>query len=115
MDIAAVVLAELSQVKEIPRRQALRSILVSPSPRNLEFEYSKSPEFRACWIVGETEGSWIVYCPAGFTGDGSYQWGVVTSGADSMGPDDGWFTTLDQAFIGSSLWRGKRPRGFKLL
>lgn len=115
MDIAAVVLEELAQIIEIPRRQALRSILVPPSPRSLEFEYSKDAEYRACWVVGETNGSMIVYCPAGFSGDGTYQWGVVNTTADSMGRDDAWFISLDQAFVGSGLWRGKRPRGFKLL
>jgi hypothetical protein len=115
MNISDIVLAELAKVENIPRRQALRSLMVSPSPRNLEFDYSRTPEFRACWVVGAIGDSLIVYCPAGFDGEGSYQWGVVDSGADSMGRDDGWFTTLDQAFIGSGLWRGPRPRGFKLL
>lgn len=114
MDIAALLVAELAQVKEIPRRQSLRSILVPPSPCNLEFDYSQTPEFRECWVVGQTEHSWVAYCPAGFSGDGAYQWGVVSAGAESMGRDDGWFTTLDQAFVGSGLWRGTRPRGFKL-
>lgn len=115
VDLADLILAELSGIEYVPRRQALRALLVPPSPRKLEFEYSESPEFRLCWVVAAIGDELIVYCPAGFSGEGTYPWGVVSSSADSMGRDDQWFTSLDQAFVGSGLWRGRRPRGFKLL
>lgn len=114
MDIAAVVVAEVSQIPDVARREALRLILVSPSRRDLQFDYSAIPEDLGCWVVAAADASVIVYCPAGFGGNGNDQWGVLDVKAASMGRDDSWFNTLDEAFIGSGLWGGARPVGFEL-
>jgi hypothetical protein len=85
-----------------PRQQAFRQLLVP-----LRVEKRVSPYnggVRDCWVVVKQGSKVIVYCPGGLTGrHGSDAWGVLEASDTSLGHDDCWYRSVDDAFIASGL------------
>ena len=97
-DIQRLVEAELAQIVDIARRDALRAVLVSPKPLMLKWGYGKPGERFQCWLVGLYGTERLVYCDKGF--GPSYPWGFVSIDEDWMGMDCQWHLGLEHAAIG---------------
>jgi hypothetical protein len=84
------------------RKRAFRELLVLLRSEKRASPYDGS--VRDCWVVVEQGAKLIVYCRGGLTGRSeSDAWGVLDADDASLGHDDCWYRSLDDAFIASGL------------
>jgi hypothetical protein len=85
------------------RRKALQALLVVP-PRHEKRTSYYDQSVHDCWAIAGQGSKVIVYSAGGLTGrDASDEWGVLSASDDSLGHDDRWYPTLDDAFMASGL------------
>lgn len=98
-DVAKLARDELNRMAE-PVVAAIRPLLVVPHLEERDWDYGPAGQRFLCWIVLEHPASntGIAYCDEGF-GPGS-PWGLLFLEGQhlSMGPDSGWYSSLEDAF-----------------
>jgi len=95
--IESLIQSELAKIEENERRTRLSSLLISPRPISLAWDYGEPGERFNCWLVGESaaENVWLVYSEHGF--GPSFPWGFVFPDRDSFGMDSQWYDRLEDA------------------
>jgi hypothetical protein len=102
-DILNLIEVELTKVREISRRENLRTVLVPLQMLSLKWEYGKPDERFECWLVGMSSDGQkrLLYCDCGF--GPTYPWGIVSNDSDWLGMDSQWHEALEDAAIGAGL------------
>lgn len=103
-EIQRLVEAQLVHIKDVRVRDALQSILVSPTCHQRDWDYGQEGERYPCWTVAEhlTSETAIVFSDYGF--GPRMPWGLVWIRDTWFGMDSGWFETLEEAFRDSKAW-----------
>jgi hypothetical protein len=114
--IASLVEKELARIADPVLVTAIQSLLVTPYPVERDWDYGLPGQSYKCWTVLEHRASdtGIAYCESGF--GPSYPWGVVGLSGKymSMGPDSGWYATLEDAMRESRAWNQPNPPGYEV-
>lgn len=102
-DIHGLVAAELSNVADPARRNALKAVLVPPQRLSLKWGYGQPGERYDCWLVGLSPNGQLrlMYCERGFGPD--YPWGIVPVAEERMGMDCDWHVGLEHAAINAGI------------
>jgi hypothetical protein len=115
-EITAIVERELAGIRDARLAERIRQLLVTPYPVEREWDYGTPDERFTCWTVLEHQpsNSGIAFCSQGFSP--SYPWGIVfVSGQRmSIGMDDRWFASLEDAMRESAAWEGPNPKGYEI-
>jgi hypothetical protein len=116
IQIANLVEKELARIADRVLVTAIQSLLVTPYPVERDWDYGLPGQNYKCWTVLEHRASntGIAYCESGF--GPSYPWGVVWLSGEymSMGPDSGWYATLEDAMRESRAWNQPNPPAYEV-
>lgn len=114
-DVEALFESELARIDQPDRVAVIRELRVPARCEDRPWNYGR-PGTHPCWVVLEDPESHmaVVYCEHGF--GPSFPWGVLwTAGPDlSMGRDDGWFVTLEDAARHIPAWHGENPPDYEV-
>ncbi|MBI1852616.1 MAG: hypothetical protein HYR85_19915 [Planctomycetes bacterium] len=113
-DVKKLVAEQLERIADLARRDALAAILRDPV---LEFHrwVSRDPASGIpVWILTEASehGDRLAYTDAGFAPHDP--WGYVDPRYGYVAIDFMWFTSLDDAFINSGMWKGPLPPDYEV-
>lgn len=115
-EIAELVERELARISDTALVDRIRELLVTPYPVEREWDYGAPGERFPCWTVLEHHASntGIAFCSEGF--GPSDPWGLVfLSGSQmSIGRDDAWFVSLEDAVRNSMAWGRPNPEGYEV-
>ena len=110
-DIRKLVSAQVAEIEEPERREALERILIPPEPQTRTWIFGD--EEHRCWIVARSAGVLLVFCESGF-GTGSYPWGFVNEEDRDLGTDGQWHVSIEHALIGSPVPSGPLPPDYEV-
>jgi hypothetical protein len=101
--IDALVAAELARIRDPARRARAGSILTTPVPQSIEWDYGVPGERLDCWLVGRRSDGQvaIVYCDMGFGPE--RPWGYVVPEEDSTGMAGQWHASLEETLAAAGL------------
>lgn len=104
-DVAALVAREVAAIADADVREAVRGRMITPARHLRDWDYGAPGERYPCWTVATDpeSDSAIVYSEHGF--GPSQPWGIVALSVAAFGMDAGWFSRLEDAFVGSFLAR----------
>jgi hypothetical protein len=101
--IQSLIESELSRIMDRGRRSNLTTLLVGPTRLSLSWDYGEAETYFDCWVVGRSTDRHVllVYCDKGF--GPTFPWGFVFPTDDSLGKDDQWYCSLEDAAIVAGL------------
>jgi hypothetical protein len=114
--IGELVEGEVRSIAQPDLAALARSLLVPPKRERRQWDYGAEGEGFECWVILEDPPSntGIAYCIQGF--GPSDPWGLVflTGQHLSMGADDAWFASLEDAMRNWGAWQGANPPDFEV-
>lgn len=106
---------EIGRIDQLDLAARLRRLLVPVRCEEREWDYGQARTF-PCWIIAEHRASntAFAYCEQGF--GPRYPWGMLRIAGThlSMGADDRWFASFEEAFRSSAAWDGINPNGYEV-
>lgn len=106
---------ELSRIAEQELVKHVRALLVPIERTDAVWEYGEGDQRYPCWMVAFDAGSnrLVVHSEYGF--GPAYPWGVLDRTPTlSMGSDDMWYLSLEDAVRASRIWKGANPIGYEV-
>lgn len=106
---------EISRIAEQGLVNHIRTLLIPVGRTDAAWGYGEGDLRYPCWMVAFDAGSnrLIVYSEHGF--GPAYPWGVLDRTPTlSMGSDDMWYLSLEDAVRASGIWKGTSPIGYEV-
>ena len=100
-NIGRLVDFEMEQITDRVVQDALKAILIYPSPHTRNWDWGKHEEKYPCWMIAlhEESDTGIAYSDFGFGPE--HPWGLVFLSNPWFGLDSSWFSNLEDAFCDS--------------
>ena len=110
--VTKLVEKEIAAIRDPKTLSLTTRLRVQPYPVARSWDYGAQGQKYVCWTVLEHQPSktGIAYCEAGFGPRNS--WGLVWLDASaSIGMDDAWYVSLEDALRESMAWDDENPPG----
>ncbi len=111
--LSLTIVTELWKFRIIEMRTKIVEFFTPHEKLMLSWDYSEEIIEYPCTLIAKfPDETAIVYSEDGFASPDN--WGVISLTDKSFGRDDGWFISLEDAFIASGYWDGELPENYEV-